>query len=224
MREDQRLRNSIHQLEGGGVALFMIDAFEKHNIPIRDKKILEIGPKHGLHTRIIDQNYPKSITCIDLINKKDVHQSWLPEIRGKIDIIYEDIIRFNTEEKFEIILCSGVIYHNTEQIRILKKLWSLSSEDCYLIVESSTIRDKDLKDKNVIQVHWPETYRGVAGLIFHPSKKALISMLDMSGWEVVESSDEGITPEAVNEERITLLCRRKKDLIITYEGIDHNFI
>lgn len=224
MRENSNLRNAIHQLEGGGTALFILDSFEKHNVAISGKKVLEIGPKHGLHTRIVDENNPESITCIDLINKREMHQSWLPMIKGKIDVVYEDVIRYSTEERYSLILCAGVIYHNIEQMRILKKLWSLAEEDCHLVIESSTTRDEELQDKNVIQVHWPETYRGVAGVIFHPSKKALISMLDISGWEVIENSDSGITPEAFNKERINLLCRKKKDSIVTYEGIDHSFV
>ena len=42
--------------------------------------------------------------------------------------------------KFDLIWFTGVLYHNPEQLRFIKKLYNLLNDKGYLVLESSTVR------------------------------------------------------------------------------------
>jgi hypothetical protein len=80
----------------------------------------------------------------------------------------------------------GVIYHNAEQLRLIKKLYNLCCENGKIVVESATTRNNKLAKLNVVEIHWPETYRKVPTITHLPSRLALKSWLEMSGFGQVK--------------------------------------
>jgi len=204
--------------EGGTTLIFAQRALSKIDIDCSDFKYFEIGPKHGLHTMLIDYHNPKSITCVEAPNKfrnsrkfLEQNYAWVTKIKTeKFDIHYQDFNNFASKEKYGLIFYSGVIYHNTDQMSQLRKLHDIADDNAYMIFESSTTRDETLLDRNVIEVHYkPYSSLDVGApqtCIFHPSKTACKSMLDISGWDILETSDE--YDDLSNKFRINILCKK----------------
>lgn len=210
-------------VEGSSTLEFMYHELSKIEYDFQDKLVLEVGPKHGLHTEFIDKcGQPKSITCVELSSKESHINQWRNRIFSPFNIVYNDLLKYESDQKFDFVLFAGVLYHNNEQLRLLKKLRSMSNDNTIMVFESSTTRNKDLQDKNVIEVHWPERFRNVSTIIFHPSKQACKSMLEMSGWEIISSSDD--SADMKSEERVNYLCKASKTKLVTYEDVDHDHI
>ena len=203
--------------EGGNFWLFIQRALSEVNFDTESIRYFEVGPKHGLHTLAIDSYQPMSITCVEAPNKirsnemfKIQNGSWINLVKTeRFDIHYQDFSEYTTENKFDLIFYSGIIYHNTDQIGHLKKLHSIANTGAYLAFESSTSRNEVIKDLNVIEVHHPPysgLYRGIETCSFHPTKKACKSMLEITGWEIIDDSDNH--EEFSSPERISILCKK----------------
>jgi 2-polyprenyl-3-methyl-5-hydroxy-6-metoxy-1,4-benzoquinol methylase len=88
-----------------------IDSVSKPNV----KKVLEIGCGNGLLTFFLLKK-PMEITAIDISGKaiENMEKQFQKEIgTGKLKLKCQDIIEFlkNTEEKFDLIIGSGIIHH-----------------------------------------------------------------------------------------------------------------
>ena len=136
-------------LEGGSTFIFAQRALSKVNYDLSGKSYFEVGPKHGLHTTLIDIHEPNSITCVEAPNKfrsdklNEQNRQWITTIKTeKFDMHYQDFNDFFSYKKYDLLFYSGVMYHNVNQIGQLKKLHELASDDGYLLFESSTTRNK----------------------------------------------------------------------------------
>ena len=196
--------------------LLLLQKYYK-NKDLSNLDILEIGPKDGQHTMFFHKNNVKSLTCVELPNKKETHNvRWVKKMKNNFEIVYEDFLRYKTDKKFDILLCSGVIYHNIEQVRILKKLHSLAKDNATLVFETVTARRPHLNKENIIEVHYPNTYRDTKTIIFIPSLSAAEAMLDISGWDIVQPISK--------DERYAAYCKKKTTCLETYPDINHELI
>ncbi len=204
------------QQEGGDTWIFAQRALAKTGIDCSNCKFFEVGPKHGLHTLLIDAHQPKSITCVEGPNKLRSdekyfreNRTWIPHVKTEdFEVHYQDFDRFVSEEKYDLIFYAGVIYHNTNQMGQLNRLYEIAEDGAYMMFESSTTRTEELKEKNIIEVHYPPYSPAdrAQTVVFHPSKLACKSMLDIAGWDVIETSDD--YEDVSNGDRINILCRK----------------
>jgi len=203
--------------EGGNFWLFIQNALAAVGFDASGIKYFEVGPKHGLHTVAIDNYHPESITCVEAPNKFRSNEifsrqngSWVGLVKTeKFDFHYQDFSEYTANKTFDLLFYSGIIYHNIDQIGQLRKLHEIASPGAYLAFESSTTRTESLIDLNVIEVHHPpysSMYRDVETCLFHPSKKACKSMLEITGWEIVDDSDNH--EEFSSLDRISILCKK----------------
>ena len=58
-----------------------------------------------------------------------------------------------------------------------------------VVVESATTRNKKLEKLNVVEMCWPDTYRGVQTITHLPSRLSIKSWLEMVGFEEVKIWD-----------------------------------
>ncbi len=221
---------TTRQQEGGDTWIFAQRALSNVEIDCSNCNFFEVGPKHGLHTLLIDAHQPKSITCVEGPNKLRSdekyfreNRQWIPHVKTeKFEVHYQDFDRFVSEEKYDLIFYAGVIYHNINQIGQLKRLYDVAAEGAYMVFESSTTRTEALIDKNVIEVHYPPYSPAdrAQTVVFHPSKLACKSMLDIIGWDVIETSDD--YEDIANPNRINILCRKgtpRKNRHLTDENL-----
>ena len=155
---------------------------------LEGKRILEIGPKHGKDTMLLAKLNPSELILIDLPEKDSIVREWLPHVPCRRATYLEGNILYLTNEQYEqlgsfdLIWCLGVLYHNVEQLRLLKRLFDLCDVGGVVVIESSTTRNKKLEKSNVVEIHWPEPYRGVQTITHLPSRLAIKSWLEMIGF------------------------------------------
>jgi SAM-dependent methyltransferase len=159
----------------------------------RGGRILEIGPKHGEDSRLLATLEPEELVLLDLAEKDELVRSWLIDVPGARHVS-GNLLYLDREERaalgsFDLVWCLGVLYHNAEQLRLLRRLFELTRTGGLAVVESSTTRDRQLAKKNVVEIHWPETYRGERTITHHPSRRAIRSWLEMVGFADVRIED-----------------------------------
>ncbi len=160
-----------------------------------DKRILEIGPRDGLDSLRLSSLKPEELVMIDLPEKQSVTASWLPEIACphryiEANFMYMPEAEIKSLGSFDLIWCTGVLYHNAEQMRFLRKLFKLLRGGGYLVLESATLRSPWwLRKGNYVQIHYPNTYRNTGTITHFPTALAIKSWLRMVGFEDLHDSD-----------------------------------
>lgn len=175
VRDDRELTRGVNSvlesdLEG------LIDASR-----FRGARVLEIGPKQGFHSRWIDRTlHPSMLTMVELPQKRVYAEEWLSELRCPHEIVYESLIagrRLLDMPRFDLVFCTGVLYHTVEHFKVLHTLRRLTNPGGLMVFQSSV----DLThDEPVILLKWTDPAQ--TGSYAHPSKRALFMMLEMTGW------------------------------------------
>lgn len=171
-------------------ALIRLAGKEKFN----HARILEIGPKDGLDSLRLQGLKPEELVMIDLSGKRDIVHSWLDKITCKKSYIegnfmYLDKTQYAALGAFDLIWCTGVLYHNAEQLRLLRKLYLQLNKGGYLVIESATARrSRWERDNGFVEIHYPKTYRDTGTITHLPSAHAIRAWLTMVGFPEIHES------------------------------------
>ena len=167
----------------------------------RPARILEIGPKDGHDTRRLLGLDPKTLTLIDLPRMLATNEQWLRELdRSRIEYISENFMygeAVQALEPYDCIWCTGVLYHNPEQLRMLRKLWDLLKPGGVLVLESAVTRRRRLRGENCVEIIYPPSeavkkkYHLSLNITHLPSSRAIASWLNMIGFEDVSRARLG---------------------------------
>lgn len=157
----------------------------------KEKRILEIGPKDGLDSLRLDGLEPSELVLMDLPEKSS-NVDWLKKINCQYSYITNNFMYMSKNEKeqlgkFKLIWCTGVLYHNPEQLRMLRKLYLLLEEDGVLVLESATARNF-FRNGSFVEIYFPKTYRDSGTVTHLPSKKAIKDWLLMVGFMNIKDS------------------------------------
>ncbi len=158
-------------------------------------RILEIGPRDGLDSLRLAGLNPSELVMMDLPEKQERVRSWLDQVRCphrfiEANLMYMDGAEFSALGHFDIIWCTGVLYHNAEQLRLLRKLYKLLNTDGFLVLESSTARGpRNIRGGAFVEIHYPKTFRDTGTVTHHPSKGAISAWLQMVGFGPIHDSD-----------------------------------
>ncbi len=166
----------------------------------RPLRILEIGPKDGRDTARLLTLEPEHLLLIELEDKKDNLDGWYSKIaRPSVELRYGNMMYepwVEELEPFDLVWCTGVLYHNPEQLRMITKLFDLTKPDGLLAIESSIARRRGLRDENCVEIWYPsptgETKRKyhISSNVTHvPSRKAIASWLAIAGFTDIRESD-----------------------------------
>ena len=202
MRTSARRRREL----GGARVVF---DYLRPELP-RGGRILEIGPKHGLDTRLLATLEPSELVTVDLPEKADTIASWLPDVpvarHVEANVLYMGERERSELGRFDLVWCLGVLYHNVEQLRLLRRLYELTAESGLVVVESATTRSRILAGRNVVELHWPETYRSVPTITHLPTRRAVAAWLEMAGFADVRIRD--VYSRSLGWQRAVLTGRR----------------
>lgn len=182
------------------------------------KRILEIGPRDGLDSKRLASLQPGELVMIDLPEKKDLVDRWLSEIQCphsylEINFMYMPFADYLSLGKFDLIWCTGVLYHNAEQLRFLRKLYKLLNIGGYLVLESATLRQsRALRKGSYVELHYPETYRNTGTITHLPSAGAIQAWLHMVGiHEIKDSKCFDKENKNLRGQRYACVCRKTGD-------------
>lgn len=102
------------------------------------------------------------------------------------NFLYLSKDKYNSLGLFDLIYCTGVIYHNAEQLRLLRKLYQLLNPSGYLVLESATLRNpRWLRSGNYVQIHYPKTFRDTHTITHLPTSGAIKAWLTMVGFSKI---------------------------------------
>ena len=99
------------------------------------KKILEIAPLDGIHTKLCLEQNPKSITLVEA-NQECIDSYLNVFTESNVKIINDDIFFYLEKAKnFDIVLCCGLLYHLHSPFYLLELIANRVNPE-YLIIES----------------------------------------------------------------------------------------
>jgi SAM-dependent methyltransferase len=157
------------------------------------RRILEIGPKDGQDTRRLLQLGPERLTLIDLPRMKETNERWLRDVDApaleyiSANVMYSDAVQ--SLDPYDVVWCTGVLYHNPEQLRMIRLLSDLLKPGGVLVLESATIRRRSLRDQNCVEILYPPSeavkrkYHISLNVTHLPSARAVEAWLGMVGFE-----------------------------------------
>lgn len=180
------------------------------------KRVLEIGPKDGYDTRRLLTLNPEKLTIVELPRHKQDVDRWKTELPGeKIETLFVNLMyseQVEQLEPYDLVWCTGVIYHNPEQLRMVRRLYDLLVPHGCLVLESATTRNRRLRNTNCVEIIYPPTdelkrkYRISKNITHLPSAQALQSWMEMVGFErVVRSSCHRRVSAALDRSRAAFI-------------------
>tara|TARA_B100001173_G_scaffold297747_1_gene294657 strand:- start:63 stop:815 length:753 start_codon:yes stop_codon:yes gene_type:complete len=182
-----------------------------------NKRFLEIGPKDGEDTKRLYSLNPKDYVLFDLPDKETENKKFKDILKEGHELIIKNFLYLDKKEyndlgTFDLIYFTGVLYHNPEQLRFIKKLYDKLNSGGVLVLESATIRNSLYKKKNVVQIWYPETYRNTTTITHLPSKGAIKSWLNMVGFSnVIDSSCYDPENYNVRNNRYACFAQKKEN-------------
>jgi len=178
-------------------------------------RALEIGPRDGLDSKRLASMAPAELVMIDLPEKRAVNEVWLKELSCPHKYIEANLMYMSGAEhdalgQFRLVWCTGVLYHNAEQMRLLRKLYRLLEPGGYLVLESATLRAaRRLRDGCFVEIHYPETYRNTGTVTHLPTRGAIRAWLKMVGFqEIHDSKCYRRYNRDLTDQRYACLCRK----------------
>ena len=177
-------------------------------------RVLEIGPKFGITSLWIDSKLkPSKFVMLELPQKSNKLKKWVSELKCPHEIIYESIFsskKLMKKDKFDLIFCTGVLYHTVEHFKILNILRRLIKNDGIMVFQSSIARSYA---EDVILLNW--TGPDQKGSYAFPSNYDLITMLTMTCWSHIK-----IYADYRSKSNTMLLtCQKSKDVFLCYDGL-----
>jgi SAM-dependent methyltransferase len=200
----------------------------------KSKRILEIGPKDGLDSKRLASLQPNLLVMIDLPEKRGQINFWLAEITCpfmyiEANFMYMSVAEQLSLDKFDLIWCTGVLYHNAEQLRLLRKLYRILNVGGYLVIESATLRlAKKLREGCYVEIHYPRTYRDTGTITHLPSANAIKAWLKMVGFRQVQDSScyEKDNKDLIGQ-RYACICKKtaedEADIYYGKTGLNPNY-
>lgn len=148
----------------------------------RGARVLEVGPKYGVHARWIDRELePSELVFGDFAADRHLHEKWVGDLRSPHRFVYGDLrdARELLElEPFDLVFFLGVLYHSIHHIPLLAMLNRVTRPGGTMLFETSV----DSRPDAVLRLRWPpETGKAKAV----PSVQAVRLELAWTGWRKV---------------------------------------
>ena len=147
----------------------------------RGARVLEVGPKYGLHALWLDQELqPSELVFSDFASDRHLHGEWVDRLDAPHRFVYGDL-RFADEllelEPFDLVFFLGVLYHSIHHLPLLGMLNRVTKLGGTMLFETSI----DPRPDALVRLRWPETgkAKGV------PTIQAVRLELAWTGWRKV---------------------------------------
>jgi SAM-dependent methyltransferase len=149
---------------------------------LRGGRVLEVGPKYGVHSRWIDHALaPSELVFSDFASDRPLHEQWTGELRSSHRFVYGDL-RGAREllalEPFDLVFFLGVLYHSIHHLQLLAMLNRVTRIGGSMLFETTI----DPRPDALLRLRWhPESGKAKAV----PSLEAVRVELAWTGWRKV---------------------------------------
>jgi SAM-dependent methyltransferase len=147
----------------------------------RGARVLEVGPKYGVHARWIDQELrPSELVFSDFESDSRLHAEWVGSLERPHRFVYGDLRTANELlelEQFDLVFFLGVLYHSIHHLQLLGMLNRVTKLGGTMLFETSI----DPRPDALVRLRWPENgkAKGV------PTIQAVRLELAWTGWRKV---------------------------------------
>jgi SAM-dependent methyltransferase len=214
-----------YHLQGGApdYRKFLLDELTQRLEGRTVQRILEVGPRDGIDSRRLLELNPERLVLVDLPDKQERIEGWINQLPAdKVELIIGNIMyddQARNLEPFDVVWCTGVLYHNPEQLRMIRQLFDLVKLGGLLVIESATARRRGLRDEACVEI-WHNVDKSVmrrhhvsTNVTHLPSQRAIHAWLEMVGFaEVTLSSCHRRVTRRLGENRAAFIaCRPEED-------------
>jgi SAM-dependent methyltransferase len=147
----------------------------------RSSRVLEVGPKYGVHARWIDRELrPSELVFSDFESDTGLHAKWVDSLESPHRFVYGDL-RLASEllegEPFDLVFFLGVLYHSIHHLPLLGMLNRVTKPGGTMVFETTV----DPRPDALVRLRWPENgkAKGV------PTIQAVRLELAWTGWRKV---------------------------------------
>jgi SAM-dependent methyltransferase len=144
----------------------------------RGVRVLEVGPKYGVHARWIDRELrPSEVVFSDFESDTHLHEEWIDAITTPHRFVYGDLSRAETlleSEPFDLVFFLGVLYHSIHHLPLLGMLNRVTKPGGTMLFETTV----DPRPDALVRLRWPANgkAKGV------PTIQAVRLELAWTGW------------------------------------------
>jgi SAM-dependent methyltransferase len=147
----------------------------------RGARVLEVGPKYGVHARWIDTELePSELVFSDFASDRHLHAEWEGSLGSPHRFVYGDLREAREVldlEPFDLVFFLGVLYHSIHHLPLLGTLNRVTRFGGTMLFETTI----DPRPDALVRLRWPESgkAKGV------PSIQAVRLELAWTGWRKV---------------------------------------
>ncbi|HEX4747577.1 MAG TPA: methyltransferase domain-containing protein [Gaiellaceae bacterium] len=147
----------------------------------RGARVLEVGPKYGVHARWIDRELePSELVFSDFESDAGLHAKWVDSLERPHRFVYGDLRlarELLDDEPFDLVFFLGVLYHSIHHLPLLGMLNRLTKPGGTMLFETTV----DPRPDALVRLRWPENgkAKGV------PTIQAVRLELAWTGWRKV---------------------------------------
>jgi SAM-dependent methyltransferase len=147
----------------------------------RGARVLEVGPKYGVHAGWIDRELqPSELVFSDFESDTHLHAKWVDSIRCPHRFVYGDLRearKLLELEPFDLVFFLGVLYHSIHHLPLLGLLNRVTKPGGTMFFETTF----DPRPDALLRLRWPESGKAKAV----PSIQAVRLELAWTGWRSV---------------------------------------
>ena len=120
----------------------------------RGARVLEVGPKYGVHSRWIDRELrPSELVFSDFASDRHLHDAWAGEITSPNHFVYGDLREAKALlelEPFDLVFFLGVLYHSIHHLQLLAMLNRVTKPGGAMLFETTI----DSRPDAVLRLRW----------------------------------------------------------------------
>jgi SAM-dependent methyltransferase len=176
-------------------------------------RMLEVGPKYGIHSLWIDEHLrPSELIFSDFAADRHLHERWEGTLRAPHRWVFGDL-RLATEllelAPFDVVFFLGVLYHSAFHLPLLGMLNRITKPGGEMLLETTI----DPRPDSSIRLRWQ---RGTGKAKAVPTLDALRIELAWTGWRDVTR----FTDYRPDSNEVVLICRKTDELPAEGDLID----
>jgi hypothetical protein len=172
---------------------------------LRGLRVLEVGPKYGVHSHWIDRELaPSELVFSDFASDRSLHERWVGELRSPHRFVYGDLREAHgllELAPFDLAFFLGILYHSIHHLQLLAMLNRVTRLGGTMLLETTI----DPRPDALLRLRWhPESGKAKAV----PSLQAVRVELAWTGWRKVRRFSD-YRPES---SEALFLCEKTDEL------------
>jgi 2-polyprenyl-3-methyl-5-hydroxy-6-metoxy-1,4-benzoquinol methylase len=177
-------------------------------MPLTGLRVLEVGPKYGIHSRWLDERGATELVFSDFPADRELHAAWTARLSTPHRFVYGDLRTASDLLElppFDLVLFLGVLYHSAFHLPLLTMLNRVTRLGGAMLLETTV----DGRPDASIRLRWAANGKAKAV----PTVGALRLMLAWTGWRRVTRFTD-YRPES---SEAVFLCEKTDELAADWD-------